>query len=253
MISIIIPTYNRPELLHSLLESIRKQTYSSYEVIVVDDNSPKKEENESVCKKYDFVTYHCNKTNKWAPYCRNFWIKKAKYKYICLSDDDDTWFPKKLEKQLPLIQQDGIGLVYTHAHVVNEKWDILKKWISSEEWDIHKELLIENFIPSSSVMIKKECFETVWYFDESFPSCQDREMWYRISKKYNVKVAKDFLIRYLKHSKWSIGTSPKAAKWYIKFGTKYLIDFIKEGLFLNAIKYIAFWFKTILKRKWNGK
>lgn len=252
MISIIIPTYNRPNRLENLLESIKEQTYKNFEVLVIDDNSTLKEKNKKICAKYSFVRFFLNKENKWAPYSRNKWIKNAKYDILCFVDDDDIWNKEKLEKQYNLISINNYWLVYTWANVIDHNWDIIYKMNKSYNWDISKLLLIKNFIPSSSVMIKKECFKKVWFFDETFPACQDWEMWFRISKKYNIWVIKESLIDVNKHMWESIWKSKKASLWYIKFTKKYYKDFIKKWLILNLLKYYLYWIKNYYKI-WTGK
>lgn len=252
MISIIIPTHNRPNKLKRLLESIKNQSFKPYEVLVIDDNSSLKEKNKIVCDDYNFVRYFLNESNKWAPYSRNKWIRESQYDILCFTDDDDIWNKQKLEKQYSLIKKSDYWMIYSWAEVKKENWEKLYEMSSEKEWCIKKDLLRKNFIPSSSVMIKKECFHKVWFFDESFPSCQDWEMWFRISKKYKIWVTKDFLITYYKHDWDSIWKSSKAFLWYIKFTRKYYKDFLKSGLLLPLVKYYLYWIKNYYKI-WNGK
>ena len=241
MISIIIPTYNRPKLLKRLLKSIDAQTYRKFEVIVVDDFSTNQKENEKICREYKFTQYLLNKKNIWPQYWRNLWIEKSKYNILCFCDDDDTWEETKLEKQYLLLLEDkNISIVYTHANIVNEKWEIIWELTSEKKWNIQKDLLEKNFIPSSSIMCKKECFKKLWNFDTSFPSCQDWEMWYRISKEYTFWVVPEKLINYYVHSAPSIWKSKKSIIGYLLFIKKNWKDYLKYGKTKILLKYILY-------------
>ena len=100
MISIIIPTYNRPLLLERLLRSIEKQTFQNFEVLVMDDFSPHREENKAICLQFPKVMYICKTENSGPQKSRNMGIKKSQFDILCFTDDDDTWEDTKLEKQL---------------------------------------------------------------------------------------------------------------------------------------------------------
>ena len=86
MISIVIPTYNRPDLLDRLLSSIKNQTFISYEIIIINDNSKNLKSYKKVIDKYkqmfNSLTYIVNDKNMGAPYSRNIGISKSNFKLI---------------------------------------------------------------------------------------------------------------------------------------------------------------------------
>ncbi|WP_051904503.1 glycosyltransferase family 2 protein [Hippea jasoniae] len=242
MISIVIPTYKRPDFLDRLLKSIEKQTFKNFEVIVVDDNSPNYEEYLPVIKKYKKIfkefKFLRNTENKGAPYSRNRGIKEAKYDLIALVDDDDEWLPKKLEMQFEVFKNsnENLGLVYTWADAIDEKGRIVYKYRSEIEGNPRKEILKECFIPSPSVMVRKKAIIEAGLFDERMPSCQDWDMWTRIiMKDYSIKVVKDIVTIYHKHGRESIGLSKKAKIGYrifykknIKYGIHPLLKYLRR-------------------------
>ncbi|MRS01743.1 glycosyltransferase family 2 protein, partial [bacterium] len=185
-VSIVIPTYKRPDYLNRLLESIARQTFQGFEVIVVDDNSPNREEYEHVISKFKsiFKEMHfvSNDANRGAPFSRNRGIRLAKYSLIALVDDDDEWLPEKLTRQVALFSNspENVGIVYTWTDAIIEKGDVVHRYRGEIEGKALKEILRECFIPSPSVMVRKKSIEDAGLFDETLPSCQDWDMWTRI-------------------------------------------------------------------------
>ncbi len=133
-VSIVIPTYKRPEYLNKLLASINRQTFKDYEIIVVDDNSPNQAEYKIVYEKYKDMnkefTLLKNASNRGAPYSRNRGINAAKYDLIALVDDDDEWLPLKLEKQVEIFENNDptLDLVYTWADALNADGKIVYQY-----------------------------------------------------------------------------------------------------------------------------
>jgi glycosyltransferase involved in cell wall biosynthesis len=216
-VSIVIPTYKRVDYLDRLLKSIEAQTFKDFEVIVVDDNSPNIKEYESIIEKYKNIfnefKFITKEENKGAPHSRNLGIKEAKYDLIALVDDDDEWLPTKLEKQVKVFENsnEAVGLVYTWTDVMDENRNIIHNYRSEIEGNPKKEILNECFIPSPSVMVRKKAIFEAGLFDESFPSCQDWDMWTRIIMKgYRIKVVKEVVTIYHKHNSGSIGLSENA-------------------------------------------
>lgn len=251
-VSIVIPTYKRVDYLDRLLQSIEAQTFKDFEVIVVDDNSPNIIEYEPIVEKYKNIfkefKFITKKENRGAPHSRNIGIKEAKYDLIALVDDDDEWLPKKLEKQVKIFEDsdDKVGLVYSWTDVMDEDRNIIYNYRSEIEGNAKKEILKECFIPSPSVMVRKKAIIEAGLFDESFPSCQDWDMWTRIIMKgYEVRVVKGVVTIYHKHTNGNIGLSSNANKGYYLFVTKHF----KSIALHIGINYALFLYFKILKNK----
>ncbi|EKN66452.1 glycosyl transferase, family 2 [Neobacillus bataviensis LMG 21833] len=255
MISIVIPTYKRTDYLERLLKSIKAQTFKEYEIIVVDDNSPNKEDYEEVVNKYskEFkeFTFLRNDTNKGAPYSRNRGIKKAKYEYIALVDDDDEWLPEKLKKQIEIFNNsdENLGIVYTWTDAIDEKGDIVHQYRAEIEGTPKKEILKGCFLPSPSVMVRKTHIQRVGLFDEGLPSCQDWDMWTRmILNNSECKVVKSVVTLYHKHNNGSIGLSAKAYQGFLLYFRKHFLSALKVNPVISAY-YIYQYFKMRSKRE----
>lgn len=254
MISIVIPTYKRTDYLERLLNSIEKQTFRDYEVIVVDDNSPNKEDYEKLVKDFNHrfknFTYLRNATNKGAPHSRNRGINKARYEFIALVDDDDEWLPQKLEKQIKAFEQgsEKLGIVYTWTDAVNDKGEVLHEYRSNTRGNPKKEILKGCFIPSPSVMVKKSHITEVGLFDEQLPSCQDWDMWTRmILNGTDCQVVKSVETLYYKHNSGSIGLSKKAYQGFLLFFRKHFISSIKVNPLITA--YYIYQYLRISSKK----
>jgi hypothetical protein len=118
-VSVVIPTYNRFSYVLNAIESVKRQTHKNIEIIVVNDRSTQKE-----YYAYDFpgvTILHLEKNSKTifgfpcAGYVRNYGIQVAKGKYVAFLDDDDIWFPKKIELQLAAMQKTGCKMSSTEG------------------------------------------------------------------------------------------------------------------------------------------
>ena len=128
LISIVIPTFNRANVIHIPLESIFNQTYTNFDVIVVDDAST--DNTEEVVERFDDprISYIRHSKNLKGSVARNTGIKSAKGEYVAFLDSDDAWVPKKLELQLDLIaQQERPNKVVSYTKAFQSRTGINKE------------------------------------------------------------------------------------------------------------------------------
>ena len=232
-VSIVIPTFRRPDLLIRLLQSIQEQTYTDYEVIVVDDCSPNRNEYTTVIQQasslFHEFSFLRNESNQGAPYSRNRGIYQAKYDLVALVDDDDEWLPEKLARQVEIFKRETehVGLVYTWADVI-ENGERIPLYRSNIEGKCLRQILNTCFIPSPSVMARKQALEDAGFFDERLPSCQDWDMWTRIlTKGYEARVVREVLTLYHRQTSNSIGTSKKARTGYSMYYQKHFWSLVQ--------------------------
>ena len=244
-VTIVIPTYKRPDLLDRLLASIVLQTYQTFEVLVIDDNSPNELDYEIVIGRYKSLIpelhFLSNDTNSGAPYSRNRGIIAAKYDLIALVDDDDEWLPAKLEEQVNIFKHsdERVGIVYTWTDAIDENGAITHRYRGAVEGNAIREILTECFIPSPSVMVRKKVIIDAGLFDESFPSCQDWDMWTRIfAKGYEARVVSKVLTLYHRQTSNSIGTSVKARFGYSLYYRKHFWRLLCFGKFRHLARFV---------------
>jgi glycosyltransferase involved in cell wall biosynthesis len=203
LVSVIIPTYNGERYLEGALESIFTQTYKNYEVIVVDDGSVT-DSVARICDKYKGGIKYIRQQNKGLAAARNTGIKSSCGEYISFLDDDDVWYPEKLEKQVTFyedLKKKGIdaGIVYTGCHVLLENDNAKCSVLYRSAGNNYRALLFLNFIgPPSSVIVSKSVLEEVGLFDENMKSmgAEDYDLWLRIAREKPVYSINEFLVLY---------------------------------------------------------
>jgi len=203
-VSVVIPTYNRAHLIRRAIESVLNQTYQDFEIIVVDDGST--DNTEKVVRSFEDkrIRYIRHERNKGYPKALNTGITVARGEYIAFLDDDDEWLPTKLEKQTEKFEKvpDKVGLIYSGAEVREREKNVIQKTYYPEfKGDVRVRLLLGPMICGShTALIKKECFAKVGLFNEALKTCQDWDMWKRISDYYEFDFVPEVLSRTYLHN-----------------------------------------------------
>ncbi|ANU27625.1 glycosyltransferase family 2 protein [Planococcus versutus] len=211
-VSVIIPTYNRSELLIKAIGSLKNQSHQNMEIIIIDDFST--DDTAAVVKEMtdERIIYLQHDTNKGGAAARNTGIRRATGDFIGFLDSDDQWLPEKLEKQLEKFkEQPGIGVVYTGVQVVNENNLNTRKIIPECRGRILSELFKSNCIDTtSSVLVKKKVLDKVNGFDEKLPSCQDWDLYIRLAQVTQFDFVKDSMVLFYHHSGERITTNKRS-------------------------------------------
>jgi glycosyltransferase involved in cell wall biosynthesis len=136
---------------------------------------------------------------------RNLAVQKARGKYIAILDCDDIWLPTKLEEQIPLLEQDEeVGLVYSDCYLFNEKGKEKRSFKSKKphRGNVFSELLMESFINTQTVVIRRKAFESLnMFFDGRLIMTGDYDAYLRISHTWKVNYVDKPLARYRVHRK----------------------------------------------------
>lgn len=184
--TVVIATYRRHALLKKAVASVLAQHFVDFECLVINDYPADNEKIEELVTAFGdprlkFIPAH---QSRGGNYCRNFGIKLAQGRYIAFLDDDDSWFPEKLEQHEQVHQQENADLVFS---------DYIKHWSDEERpdqyinakavpGDIPRAMIDGRFsigTTSSVSLKKKDLREPV--FDESLVSFQDWDAWLRIA------------------------------------------------------------------------
>jgi glycosyltransferase involved in cell wall biosynthesis len=183
--SIIIPVFNRKDLLIRSLDSVFSQTFKSFEVIVVDDNST--DETGEYLKKLQNIhlVVLSNTRGKGACGSRNVGIENAKGEWIAFLDSDDWWEPTKLEVVSNFIHSNkSFGVFYSACFYVSEYDELNPIPTLGITGDMSKHLGRMNPIRGfSSVVVKKSLVRLVGGFDEELPARQDIDLYFKLSKQ----------------------------------------------------------------------
>lgn len=195
-VSIIIPMYNAEKYIKEAIDSVLKQTYKDFEIIVIDDGST--DNTKSKLLDYGSQIKYIYQENAGPAVARNRGIKEAKGEYIAFLDADDIWMPEKLERQIRKLKNNSeFGVIHTDRLRLEPDGSVKPNEKIVPEGFIFEELLRNNFIICSSVLVKKECFNEVGLFDEDRKNrAEDYDMWLRISRKYAISFIAEPLIKY---------------------------------------------------------
>lgn len=198
-VSVIIPTYQLAHLVSQTIESVLAQTYTDYEIIVVNDGST--DNTKEVLATFGDKITVIHQENKGVAAARNVGIMAAQGRYIALLDHDDLWLPNKLEKQVAYLESHrNIGLVYSDMQSFNEKG--VEPYTFAQKVPLHPfeniwTMFVRNPIPTCSiVVVRRECLDNVGGFDSTMVPCDDYDMWLRIVEKWPVYFLNESLTRY---------------------------------------------------------
>jgi glycosyltransferase involved in cell wall biosynthesis len=201
LVSVIIPTYNSAEYIEEALESVFEQTFQDFEIIVVDDGST--DGTGEILKKYGDRIRYIFQGNSGPASARNQGIRTALGEFIAFLDADDLWVPTKLEKQLELFRQrKDLGMVTTGACSFDEKGVFGYSTDKRETLmvgDIAINIFLRSNIGTPTVMVRKEIFDSVGFFEENIRQSEDDNMWIRIAAHYEVELIDEALIKVRNH------------------------------------------------------
>ncbi len=211
--SVIIPVYNCESTISLTLDSVLEQSINDYELIVIDDCSTDDTIHiiNSYKDRFDNIRIIENQENIGVANSRNKGIQLATGKYIAFLDGDDLWFPRKLEKQKHLIEENNCDICCTSYSFIDENtFDIKKPYIIPRYID-YKMMLKQNYIGCSTVSIKKDIL-TDNLLDKSYQH-EDYALWLKLIRN-NAKVVgiQEPLIKYRIHKKSRSFNKKNAAK-----------------------------------------
>jgi teichuronic acid biosynthesis glycosyltransferase TuaG len=219
LVSVVIPTHNRPDFLKRAIQSIIAQTYQEIEIIVISNGY--NEINRHAAQSFrDARIIYVEQEDSGGPASpRNHGMRIAKGDYIAFCDDDDIWMPDKLEKQIMVLEENlEYGLCYSNML----RFDDQNVWFEKHEqgYATFNSLLYINTVPISSVIVRKNLLNRVGLFCESkiVGDSEDYEFLLRYAIYTKFYYIDEFLIKY-----WS-GDNRK---------TKYTLQY------LNTLKYFC--------------
>ncbi len=198
--TIIIPTYNRCEVTKRAIDSVLAQSFTDYELILVNDGSS--DDTAKLAEIYSGKLIYIEQPNRGVSAARNAGIDSANSPYIAFLDSDDQWLPSKLQAQHDFCKQ----FPNIRIHQTLETWNRGGKRVNPRQKHIKQSGNI--FLPSlelclispSAVVIRRELFEEFGLFDEQLKACEDYDLWLRITAFEKVGlIDREHMIRYGGH------------------------------------------------------
>ena len=202
LISVIIPTHNRPQMLAEALGSVRSQTYSDFEIIVVSngENAETRTLTRSFARAHEARYFELDKGN--VSIARNFEIEQAHGDWIAFLDDDDLWLPHKLEQQISEAARTGADLIACNHFLVDFADGSVFVGYSAasgprlpDGWTYTKAISDYSLaIQPSSTMARKAVIKAVGGFDPRLRWSEDRDVWRRISWRHSIHQMDEILV-----------------------------------------------------------
>lgn len=186
-VSVIIPTFNRPEKTARAIASVLYQTFTDYEIILVDDGSTQ-EMHARLSPMKRHVLYLTHPKNLGVSAARNTGIMASSAPFIAFLDSDDYWLPEKLAVQMHFFRQHGDA----HICQTEEVWFRKGKRVNPRKkhfkpsGDIFEASLRLCLVSPSSVIVSRSVLDEVGLFDKTLPACEDYDLWLRIACRYPV-------------------------------------------------------------------
>ncbi len=217
LVSIVMPSYNTAEYIGESIKSVQDQTYTNWELLIVDDCST--DNTDDVVKAYlsdSRIRYIKNENNSGAAISRNRALREAKGKWIAFLDSDDLWEPQKLEKQIKFMEENGYAFTYTDYMIqLNGQW---LPYVYDGPMVVNRRKMYDYcYFSTITVMYDREKIGLVQIAD--LRKNNDYAMWLQIIEKSNCYRLPEVLSYYVKHEgSVSSGSKLKLIKWhYILF------------------------------------
>lgn len=208
-VSILMPTYNSAAYIKKSIDSVCSQDFKDWELIIIDDGSTD--------NTYDIVASfqailqnrltYIRTHNQGASLARNVGLKLCRGAFIAFLDSDDIWDSQKLSKQLEIFDQNpSIDLVFSNALIIDSNdLSTNKNYVKPSELEIpakqiYTQILAKrNYIPFSSIVVKKPVADEVGEFDDAFKSSQDSDWLLRLASKHMILGINENLVFYRVH------------------------------------------------------
>jgi glycosyltransferase involved in cell wall biosynthesis len=190
LVSVIIPTHNRAALLARAIASVRAQTYTQLEIIVVDDASSDNTRDVVAAINDGRIRYIRQRQNAGAPAARNQGIRAASGDYIAFLDDDDEWLPQKTEKQLAALRGYDVVLCSSDLATVGKR-DGAPRVLGPADFRASPFA-----VGGTGVLMARAGVLRTTLFDETLPRCQDWDMFIRLALRYRLVYLNEPLLKY---------------------------------------------------------
>ena len=193
-VSVIIPTYNRGWILEEAVDSVLAQTYTDFELIVVDDGST--DDTRALLQPFGQRIAYVHQDNQGVSAARNTGLRLARGELIALLDSDDLWKPAKLARQVAFFHAQPEAQICQTEEVwirrgrrVNPK----NRHRKASGWIFEPSLAL-CLVSPSAVMLRRGLMDAMGGFDVSLPACEDYDLWLRISLRCPIHLIDDALV-----------------------------------------------------------
>lgn len=203
LISAIIPTFNRSSLIIRAINSVLCQSYRKFEIIVIDDGSTDGTEEILLPLIDEEKIRYFKQQNSGVSTARNYGVERARGEWVAFLDSDDEWLPNKLQEQINFLKNNS------HVNIVYGQEIWIRNGIRVNQARNHQKsggaifgkCVEQCLIAPSSVVIRKNIFNEIGGFDQSFVVCEDYDLWLKFSSLFEIGyLEKPMIIKYGGHA-----------------------------------------------------
>ncbi|MCH2159016.1 MAG: glycosyltransferase [Oleiphilaceae bacterium] len=199
LVSVVVASYNMAPYICQTIHSLINSSYHNIEIVVVDDGSTDDTRQKLAGFLDDQRVTYIFQENSGQTRAKNRGIEVSKGAFIAFCDADDYWVEDKLERQLPLFDDQDVGVVYSEVSYINSEGVIYEKEAPYQRYsgNITNKLLVKNFVPFGTAIFRRECIETSGVFNESYKMGIDWDLWLRFSLdwKFSFLPSKTYIYR----------------------------------------------------------
>jgi len=239
-VTVILPTYNRASSVEKAIESVRKQTYPAWKLIVVDDGSTDGTWELVQKIKEKRIRYVRNEKNGGPSYSRNVGAKLADTKYIAFQDSDTVWHPRKLERQVMELEENkDYIMVYHPYHLSGAAEGIYPKQsipIEEKRGNIYKSLLYCSMIGTPCMLLKRDIFLQAGGFAEELRCLEDYELSLRLAKMGSIGFLEEVLLE-AEDSENSVGKNVRNEIHALFYIMTHYYDDLEENPFAKKLLF----------------
>jgi glycosyltransferase involved in cell wall biosynthesis len=224
LVSVVIPAFNSSMYISECIDSVLAQSYKNLEIIVVDDGSS--DNTESIVKSYNETAIRFfSQRNSGSAIARNFAVEKANGEWLAFIDSDDIWHPEKLTSQFSeCFDKYWSHTDYYYLSTLYPEYTRATDFVPKHSGDVFKQLLLENTIATSTVMIRKEIFEEFGGYNPDLKALQDWDLWLRVAEKYEICYLDIPLMSYRIHSGSVSRSTRKTFPYHISLINRYFAE-----------------------------
>lgn len=186
--SVVIPLYNKEQSIVNTMLSVLKQSYQNFEIVIIDDGSTDNSI-DAVKSIIDERIRLIHQKNQGVSAARNRGIKEASYEWIAFLDGDDLWESNHLEEIIKMMTIFPNERVYVTSFEYSDKREMYRHVRENSIFKIDnyfKEAVKESLIWTSIIVINKNCFNSIGFFNTKLIRGEDLDLWARLSKKFNI-------------------------------------------------------------------
>lgn len=231
MVSVVIPVFNAQDYLEDTLACVFAQTYPHIQIIAVDDGST--DGSLDILLRYSDRLTIVRQQNQGVAVARNRGVREASGDWIAFLDADDLWHPEKIERQL----NTSMGFDWSHTDSVfmgganNGRRD--SELTAKSGGMVFEQLVCSNFVGTSSVIIRRDCFLAHGGFQELLTSIEDWDLWIRVSRSHPLAYLDEPMMRYRVHAASASRRTRLTLPNHLK-----VIDAVFDGISARSLQHL---------------